>query len=88
MENFPDLVVAGSLSAPPVAGNGGIIDVPGTTVQNIGTAAAVTDTDFDWRYLLSADSTLDVWADTSLGTIGNASTLGPGGAIPFPAQQL
>lgn len=86
--NFPDLVVDGPLSVAAVTGNGGIVDVPATTIRNAGTAAAIADTEFEWGYFLSSDPTLEPFDDQALGTTDSAPTLAPGGTIPFPVQRL
>ncbi len=51
--NFADLTVDGTLAAPPVAGMGGFVDMPQTTIRNVATATAEPDGTFRWDYYRS-----------------------------------
>ena len=89
--NFPDLTVAGTLSAPPVVGMGGFIDMPETAIQNIGTSAADPDGVIRWDYFRSTDPVISANEDddASFG-VGDStdSELDEGDSIEFGPRRL
>ena len=53
--NFADLTVEGTLTAPTVAGMGGFVDMPATTIRNTAPESAEPDGSFRWDYYRSLD---------------------------------
>ena len=85
--NFADLTVNGTLTAPPVAGMGGFIDMPATTIRNDGTRSADPDGSFRWDYYRSLDAEIS-GRDFAFGVGGSADSLGPDGSIGFGPRRL
>ena len=85
--NFADLTVEGTLSAPPVAGMGGVIDMPSTTIHNVGTRAAEPDGAFRWDYYRSLDPQIDA-RDIAFNVGDAAKLLDADGSITFGPRRL
>ena len=91
VRNLPDLTVGGILPAPPVAGMGGFIDMPKTTIQNEGTGAAAPDGTFRWDYYRSTDAVISPDGeddDTAFDVGDSARLLAKGGSITFGPRRL
>jgi hypothetical protein len=90
VRNIPDLTVTGTLAAPAVAGMGGFIDMPETTIENIGTSAAQPDGTFRWDYYRSADPVISPDSDDIGFDVGDStdSSLDPGDSTPFGPRRL
>ena len=89
--NFADVTVTGALSAPPVVGMGGFIDMPATTIQNIGNRTADPDGVLRWDYFRSTDPVLSANEDDdpSFGVgEGTDSELDAGDSIEFGPRRL
>ncbi len=89
--NFADLTVTGALSAPPVVGMGGFIDMPATTIQNIGTRSADPDGVLRWDYFRSTDPVISANEDDDPSFfVGEAtdSELDAGDSIEFGPRRL
>ena len=88
--NFADLTVGGALAAPPVAGMGGFIDMPQTTIENIGNRSAEPDGTFRWDYYRSADAVIspDGDDDPAFGVGSSAESLDDGATITFGPRRL
>jgi hypothetical protein len=86
--NFADLTVDGKLAAPAVAGMGGFIDMPATTIRNDGERAAEPDGSFRWDYYRSIDSQIGGRDDIGFDIGGSAESLAPDGTISFGPRRL
>jgi hypothetical protein len=89
--NFPDLTVKGALTVPAFAGIGGFIDMPATTIANIGTRSANADGNISWDYFASTDPVLSANEDDdpSFG-VGDStdSEIDAGQSVPFGPRRL
>jgi hypothetical protein len=88
--NFADLTVEGTLTAPPVAGMGGFVDMPATTIRNEGTRTAAPNGTFRWDYYASLDPVIEGARgnDVPFGVGDFTTKLAPDGSITFGPRRL
>ena len=89
--NFPDLTVKGNLTAPAEVGMGGIIDMPPTTIVNIGSRSADGRGNISWDYFYSPDAVLSANEDDDPAFGVGSSTdseIDAGESVPFGPRRL